>query len=96
MLTNLSLLFSAYPFQLVCVCGCECVSVWGEGSGAVLVIVEGGGPELEPSKDWREFFSLVPKEVHCSPDSEDRSWFLAVVLMTLDPTRKDLGFFRLM
>ena len=75
---------------------CACVFGGRESGATLLVIVEGGGPELELSKDWRKLLSLVPKEVYCSSDSEDCSWFLAVVPMTLDPMRKDLGFFHLM
>ena len=96
MLTNLSLLFSAYLFQFVCVSVSVCVFVcYGgrEGSGVTLmVIAEGGDPELELSKDQRKLLS-VPKEFYCSSDSEDYSGFLVVVSMTLDPTSKDSGFF---
>ena len=80
-------------------CECACVRVcWGRGgSGAtLLVIIEGGGPELELSKDWRRLLSLVSRKVYCSSDSDVPSWFLAVVLMTLDPMWKDSGFFHLM
>ena len=75
-----------------------CVGVLGGGgSGAtLLVIIEGGGPELELGKDWRRLLSLVPQFiVYCSSDSDGRSWFLAIVLMTLDPMWKDSGFFHL-
>ena len=76
-------------------CECACVRVcWGRGgSGAtLLVIIEGVGPELELGKDWRRLLSHFPKEVYCSSDSDDQSWFLAVVLMTLNPMWKDSGF----
>ena len=36
---------------------CECVCVRGAGGlgGTLLVIIGGGGPELELGKDWRRF-----------------------------------------
>ena len=69
MLTDLSLLFSAYLFQFVCVCVCVCLG--GRSGATLMVIVEGGDPELELCKEQRKLLSLVPKKVYCSSDSED-------------------------
>ena len=59
----------------------------------MIIAREGGEPKLELSKDQRKLLCLVPKRVDSSSDSEDYSGFLAIVPMTLNPMRKDSGFF---
>ena len=65
---------------------------WGSGVIPMVTAREDGYSRLEPSKDQREYLSLVLKDVYCSSVSVDCSGLLAVVLMRLDPRRKDLGF----
>ena len=58
----------------------------------MVIAREGGDTEPELGEDQRKLVSLVPKEVYCSVPV-DCSGVLVVLLMTMDPVRKDLGIF---
>ena len=64
-------------------------------TGAILMVTtrEGEDPEPEPGKDQRELAYLVPKEVHYSSVSADRSGLLAVVPVVLVSAQQSLDFF---
>ena len=68
-LDDLSFFIVLYLSHPISVCIWVCVCGRGGLGGTLLVILEGGGPELELGKDWRRFLS------HCPAGSLLIFWF---------------------